>query len=91
MPLEEIQSFIGVKTAVTKDNFIIPNDGLPCFKDNNGETDCLGKGESEKGRSLNKSFSKDVTKILHSIFEPFDNYFATHVLHQKPFNWNFGL
>jgi len=97
LPMKKIQEFIGVSQNITRDSFIIPEDaegntGLPCFLETpESHADCLGKGASEKGRSLDKSFSKDVTELLHGIFQPFDSYFAHRVLHRQTFEWNFGM
>ena len=93
VPLQKIEKFVGVEQVFSEENFVIPEGAtqqLPCYK-GKSELDCLGKGESEKGRTINKTFSRDVTKLLHSIFSPFDNYFATHILNQNPFPWSFGL
>ena len=97
VPMKKIQEFIGVSQNITRDSFIVPKDeegnlGLPCFLESqDSEADCLGKGESEKGRSLDKSFSEDVTELLHQLFEPFDLYFAHRTLHRQTFAWNFGM
>ena len=94
--MKKIQDFIGVKQNITRNSFVIPEDGegnhgLPCFAQGDEKADCLGKGASEKGRSLDKRFSPDVTALLHGIFEPFDTFFAHKMLHRQTFDWNFGL
>jgi len=62
-------------------------DGLPCFVEK-GKSDCLGSG---KGRTLDKRFNKEVTKGLHALYQPFDDYFAKKVLRRHAFPWNFGI
>ena len=94
--MKKIQDFIGVSQNITRDSFVIPEDGngnhgLPCFSQGESGADCLGKGASEKGRSLDKRFSPKVTAILHALFEPFDTFFAHKMLHRQTFDWNFGL
>lgn len=95
--MKKIQEFIGVAQNITRDSFIVPEDeegnvGLPCFLESqDSKADCLGKGASEKGRSLDKRFSKEVTELLHGIFQPFDLYFAHRILHRQTFDWNFGM
>ena len=94
--MKKIQDFIGVRQNITRDSFVIPEDGngnhgLPCFSQGESGADCLGKGASEKGRSLDKRFSPKVTAILHALFEPFDTFFAHKMLHRQTFDWNFGL
>lgn len=97
VPMKKIQEFIGVAQNITRDSFIVPEDeegnvGLPCFLESqDSKADCLGKGASEKGRSLDKRFSKEVTELLHGIFQPFDLYFAHRILHRQTFDWNFGM
>lgn len=91
VPLKVLQNFIGVQEFITKQNFVLPpgGKGLPCFTEDKSKdhVDCLGEG---KGRTMEKRFSKDVNDALHALFKPFDDYFAKKILHQKPFNWNFG-
>lgn len=92
VPLKVLQNFIGVQEYIGKRNFILPpgGKGLPCFTEdpnNAAKTDCLGEG---KGRTMEKRFSDDVNEALHALFKPLDDYFAKKILHQKPFNWNFG-
>ena len=95
--MRKIQEFIGLNQTITRESFVIPVDdegrpGLPCFSQ--GKTpkaDCLGKGDSEKGRSLDKRFTKKVTKILNTIFKPFDIYFANKILKRESFQWTFGM
>ena len=95
--MKKIQEFLDISQNITRDSFVVPEDeegnlGLPCFIDSpDSKADCLGKGASEKGRSLDKRFSPDVTELLHGIFQPFDSYFAHRILHRQTFDWNFGL
>lgn len=97
VPMRKIQSFLGLENEISRDSFIIPknedgSDGTPCYiEDDQTEANCIGKGSSEKGRSLDKNFSLDVAKMLHELFEPFDNYFAHRVLQRQSFDWRFGL
>lgn len=95
IPMKKIQNFLNIETQITRDSFVVPidddgNAGIPCLVEN-GEADCIGKGDSQKGRSLNKGFSQDVTEMLHELFKPFDTYFAHQVLKRQTFEWNFGL
>lgn len=97
VPMKKIQEFMGISMNITRESFVVPEDesgnlGLPCYiESSDSVADCLGKGASEKGRSLDKSFSEDVTKLLHDLFEPFDTYFAHKILHRQTFDWNFGM
>ena len=67
--MKKIQAFLGVEHEITRDDFLIPKnedgtDGTPCFiEDENTEANCIGKGASEKGRSLDKNFSLDVAQV----------------------------
>ena len=99
VPLKRIQSFLGIDHEITRDRFVVPvdedgNSGIPCFIEA-GETEadanCIGKGDSEKGRSLHKSFSPDVAQMLHDLFKPFDEFYAHQILQRKTFDWNFGI
>ena len=67
--MRKIQSFLGLENEISRDSFIIPknedgSDGTPCYiEDDQTEANCIGKGSSEKGRSLDKNFSLDVAKV----------------------------
>ena len=88
-PLKKIQKFVGVQQYINEDNFVVPKDGLPCFRENvNDHPACL---KSTKGRSRNFKFPHDLTVKLHEFFRPFDQYFARQVLNRRTFEWNFGL
>lgn len=97
VPLKRIQSFLGIEHQITRESFIVPVDadgtsGIPCFiEPGQEEANCIGKGESEKGRSLDKKFTEDVGAALHELFRPFDEYYAHQILQRKTFDWNFGL
>ena len=70
VPMRKIQSFLGLENEISRDSFIIPknedgSDGTPCYiEDDQTEANCIGKGSSEKGRSLDKNFSLDVAKVF---------------------------
>jgi len=94
IPMKKIQAFLGIDHEITRDSFTVPieedgSEGVPCFIEDD-ESSCIGKGDSEKGRSLHKSFSPEVSKLLHSLFDPFDEFFAHKVLGRKTFKWDFG-
>jgi len=98
VPMKHIQEFLGIEPQITRESFVVPTDengnesGIPCFIEP-GETtgDCIGKGSSEKGRSLDKNFSPDVAQAMHDLFKPFDDYYVHRILKRKTFDWNFGL
>ena len=68
--MRKIQSFLGLENEISRESFIIPknedgSDGTPCYiEDDQTEANCIGKGSSEKGRSLDKNFSLDVAKVF---------------------------
>ena len=55
-PLKKLQQFVGVQEFINEDNFVIPESGLPCFRENkNDHPACL---KSTKGRSTHYRFPK---------------------------------
>ena len=53
-PLKRLQHFVGVQEFINEDNFVVPESGLPCFRESKDDHPaCL---KSTKGRSTRFSF-----------------------------------